>query len=219
MKYGYTITIFMLSALLLGLDQLVAQDKEQSHHPHHKSDIISVLLSTQATSAETFSFEFEDTPLNEVLRRIADRGQLKILTNSSLIPDNHTITAEYRDIGLLEAFYRVLEETGLDFILSGNGYVIIVPRVETEEEPEQQETITGQVIDEETGEALPGVNILIEGTTTGTATDADGRFELSVSSLDETLIITYIGYQRQEVSIEGRSDIVLTLQPDIIAGD
>jgi len=84
---------------------------------------------------------------------------------------------------------------------------------------ERSETITGRVTDSQTGEPLPGVNIIIQGTSTGTSTDADGNFEITVPSLDETLILTYIGYNRTEVSIDGNTDLTIELQSEIIAGD
>src|SRR5690625_6990487 len=56
-----------------------------------------------------------------------------------------------------------------------------------------QETISGTVTDAATGEALPGVNIVIQGTDRGTATDVDGRCRFQVPSLDQGLVFTYIG--------------------------
>src|SRR5699024_9911474 len=58
-----------------------------------------------------------------------------------------------------------------------------------------QETITGTVTDAQSGETLPGVNILVKGTSTGASTDEDGNFELTVESLQDTLVVSYIGYQ------------------------
>src|SRR5699024_9301777 len=63
------------------------------------------------------------------------------------------------------------------------------------------ETISGQVTDNSTGETLPGVNILVKGTSAGTSTDAEGQYELTVESLQDTLVVSYIGYQAKEVPI------------------
>lgn len=85
---------------------------------------------------ETYSFEFQDLPLGDALHKIADRGRLKILTNSSLIPKDYVVNGELNGITLSEAFSRVLEETGLDFYSPGNGYVIILPKQENPLQPE-----------------------------------------------------------------------------------
>jgi TonB-linked SusC/RagA family outer membrane protein len=83
----------------------------------------------------------------------------------------------------------------------------------------QDQTVTGTVIDSQSEEVLPGVNILVKGTTIGTSTDAQGNYSLNVPSLSDTLVFSFIGYQRQEVPIQGRSEINQPLKPQAIAGE
>jgi len=76
-----------------------------------------------------------------------------------------------------------------------------------------QRTITGTVIDEfDTG--LPGVSVLVKGTTTGTATDIDGKFSLNVPNDDAVLVFSFIGYSSVEQPVGNRSVIDIKLQPD-----
>lgn len=218
MMFATKVIIFTMFAFLLGVGLLEARQADQKDpFTHHRSDLFSILSTTQNQHVNTYTFEFEETSLNEVLHEIANRGNWKILANSTLIPEDHTVTAELQHVNLFEAFNRVLEDTGLDFIYSGKGYVIIVPR--EEEEPVQEETVTGQVVDSQTGEALPGVNILIEGTSSGTSTDANGNFELNVSDLEQTLIVTFVGYQTQDIPINGRTEIDIQLEPEAVLGE
>ncbi|MFH5884514.1 SusC/RagA family TonB-linked outer membrane protein [Halalkalibaculum sp. DA3122] len=81
------------------------------------------------------------------------------------------------------------------------------------------EQVTGQVTDASTGETMPGVNVLVKGTTTGTSTDSEGRYELSVPSLQDTLVFSFIGYQRQEVPIDGRTEIDIAMQVQAVSGE
>lgn len=83
----------------------------------------------------------------------------------------------------------------------------------------QAQTVSGTVYDEETGEPLPGVNILLVGTDTGTATDIDGEYSINVPGLDGTLIFRYVGYVTQEVEVDGRETIDVDLAFDTIIGD
>jgi TonB-dependent starch-binding outer membrane protein SusC len=78
-----------------------------------------------------------------------------------------------------------------------------------------QETVSGTVTDATTGELLPGVNILIQGTQRGTATNLDGEYELTVDNLQQTLIFSYIGYHRAEIPIDGRTTIDIELEMDV----
>jgi TonB-linked SusC/RagA family outer membrane protein len=79
----------------------------------------------------------------------------------------------------------------------------------------QERTVTGRVTSAEDGSTLPGVNVVIKGTTTGTVTDADGNFTLSVPTGKETLSFTFIGLATQEVAINSRSRVDVTMAQDV----
>ncbi len=78
-----------------------------------------------------------------------------------------------------------------------------------------EQTITGNVMDGESNEPLPGVNILAKGTSTGTVTDVEGNYRLTVAEDVATLVFSSIGYTTQEVTINGRSVIDLALTADV----
>lgn len=86
-------------------------------------------------------------------------------------------------------------------------------------ENRMQENVSGRVIDAETGDGLPGVNITIQGTSTGTATDLHGEFELRVPDLNQTLVFSYIGYERVEVPLDGRTVLSIEMESAAILGD
>ncbi|MCB0801103.1 MAG: TonB-dependent receptor plug domain-containing protein, partial [Bacteroidales bacterium] len=79
----------------------------------------------------------------------------------------------------------------------------------------QQRTVTGKVTDATTGEALPGVTIVIKGTTTGVASDLDGSFTIDVPSGSTILQFTSVGYASQEITVGSRSVIDVALQSDV----
>ena len=77
---------------------------------------------------------------------------------------------------------------------------------------ELQSTVTGTVTDEN-GTPLPGASVVVKGTTTGAVADFDGNYSINVAS-DGVLIFSFVGYAPQEVSVNGRTSINITLQPD-----
>lgn len=81
-----------------------------------------------------------------------------------------------------------------------------------------QQTITGKVIDANTNEALPGVDVLVKNTVIGTTTNSKGIYKLNVKSLTDTLLFSYIGYKTSIVPINGRTSIDISLQPKAIKG-
>ncbi len=77
-----------------------------------------------------------------------------------------------------------------------------------------QTTVSGKVTAPEEG-SLPGVNVLVKGTTTGTVTDMDGNYRLTVPEGSDILVFSSIGYENQEITINGRSTIDIELAADI----
>jgi len=83
----------------------------------------------------------------------------------------------------------------------------------------QQLTVTGKVTDASSGTGIPGTNITVEGTTTGTITDAGGNYTLDVPSGDAELVFSFVGYVKQVVPVQGRSRIDVQLEEEMIALD
>lgn len=79
----------------------------------------------------------------------------------------------------------------------------------------QNLTVTGQVTDLSEGGGLPGVNILVKGTSVGTITDVDGNYSLSAPASAETLVFSSVGYETLEEAINNRSTVNIALSPDI----
>nr|WKN34242.1 TonB-dependent receptor [Tunicatimonas sp. TK19036] len=78
----------------------------------------------------------------------------------------------------------------------------------------QDQALSGKVTAQEDGIELIGVNVILKGTTIGTVTDVNGEFQLNVPSAEGTLLFTYIGFQSQEVAIDGKSTFNITMATD-----
>lgn len=76
-----------------------------------------------------------------------------------------------------------------------------------------QQIVSGKVTDE-TGEPLPGASVMEKGTQNGSTTDIDGNFTIEVAD-DATLVISFIGFTTQEISVNGRTEVNVQLNPDI----
>lgn len=79
----------------------------------------------------------------------------------------------------------------------------------------QERTITGKVTAQEDGSALPGVNVVVKGTTNGTVTDGDGNFKINIPSGDTFLVFSFIGLITQEVPVGVRSVMDVVMSSDI----
>jgi TonB-dependent SusC/RagA subfamily outer membrane receptor len=79
--------------------------------------------------------------------------------------------------------------------------------------------ITGSVTNSEDGSALPGVSIVIQGTTMGTVTDYNGEYSLTVPDATTRLILSFVGMKTQEVAIAGKTVVDVVMEPDILGLD
>lgn len=80
---------------------------------------------------------------------------------------------------------------------------------------QQRRVITGKVLDNESKEGLPGVNVILKGSTTGTVTDVNGGYSLEVPSSESVLVFSSIGFTTQEIEVGAQSIIEISMEADI----
>ncbi|HEY9046114.1 MAG TPA: TonB-dependent receptor [Ohtaekwangia sp.] len=78
----------------------------------------------------------------------------------------------------------------------------------------QELTVSGQVLDD-TNNPVPGVNVVVKGTTNGTSTDSEGNYRITLATGNSVLIFSFIGYVTQEVAVNNRTAINISLVPDV----
>jgi len=99
----------------------------------------------------------------------------------------------------------------LTFVFGISANVSLANKTEASGALQQEIEITGTVTDAQSGEPLPGVNIVVQGTTTGTTTNMDGEYALEAPS-DATLVFSFVGYQEVTVGIESRQQIDVEME-------
>lgn len=171
---------------------------------------------------KVIGLDLTNSSLEEAMHNIAGKTNLKLLYSKALLPEEKRITLQRKSISLYDALWVVLEGTDLRFAISQRQLILTkMPEEEkqTLETADIQDIITGQVTDSDSGEPLPGVNIVIQGTTTGTTTNNNGEFNLTVPNMNETLVFSYVGYQTQEVFIDGRLEINISMEYEVFGSD
>ncbi len=165
---------------------------------------------------------FDHTRLKDVFSRIESETDFRftIFENEDYL--EHTFSMPREKLSVEQLLVRISKETGLVFqqinknigVKKGSRYEL--RKDERVEVVAQDRTITGRITSGEDNSALPGVNVLIKGTNRGTLTDVDGNYKLDVPDNAETvLIISSVGYQREEIVIGDKSVIDIALSPDI----
>ncbi len=123
------------------------------------------------------------------------------------VDKNRRFTLEVTDITVEEALNTLLKDSPYDYVLEKNRIVIVI----REKKPVQLIAVTGRVVDEK-GNPIPGATVLIQGTTQGVATDADGRYTINTRS-EDALRISFIGYKTEVVPLKGKTKLNVRLNP------
>ncbi|MGD8427690.1 MAG: TonB-dependent receptor [Balneolaceae bacterium] len=163
------------------------------------------------------SVDYIDKTLKEALTDIAGRGGFHLSYGDQLVPLEKKINLHLENVTINDVLWKILDGTGLRYALSPNKHLILMKRYAAPER--KKETVTGTVTEAATGETLPGVNIIVKGTNIGTSTNGEGDFELNVPSLQDTLVFSFIGFKKQVVPINGRTNINIMMSAQALTGE
>lgn len=200
------------------LQALQNQDRFASKEIHRMSIDDLQEMFYKAEIEKKISLNINGKSVGEALKHVAAETGLKLTYRGDIITDKK-VTLQSEGLSVSDALRHILDGTGLEYQLSKDGYLLINRAYVDESVSEVvQQTVRGGVSDAESGESLPGVNILLKGTSTGTTTNIDGLYELSVSSMTDTLVFSYVGYQTVEIPINGRNELNIELQAIALTG-
>lgn len=171
----------------------------------------SLFLASQMTiSAQNVSFSTNKVTLKSAFEKIEKASKYKIAYNSSQLNANRSVTLSKKSDDVFGMLTQLLKETNCTYELEGN-YIIIKP-LQKAQTSGKKVKVRG-VIKDETGEPIIGATVRVKGQSEGTVSDFDGNFTLDVTD-DNTLQISYIGYQTQEFAVGKQHHFSIVLEED-----
>ena len=170
-----------------------------------------LLFNVQAAvkaQGQTVSLKLEQVSVAEAIRQLKEQTQLDFFFSNKQVDVDRKVSLDLQDIRLDEALKMLLGEGYAYEFLDD---VVIIKPVEAKNPemgvPQEKVTVKGVVRDEK-GHPLPGVAILLKGTTIGVATDIDGKYSLQLpSSQSITLVFSFVGMKTQEIAYTGQSEL------------
>ena len=137
---------------------------------------------------------------------LQQKSNYTFVYKDDILPGHERIDVSVVDLTVPQILEKVLHHSPLTYqVLTGNLVVVTARLVDAGDV-----RISGKV-SSAAGDALAGASVKLKGTTTGTSTDANGNFTLVVPE-EATLVVSYIGYQEQEVPVSGRTQFSIVLQ-------
>ncbi|PUZ24892.1 SusC/RagA family TonB-linked outer membrane protein [Chitinophaga parva] len=170
-------------------------------------------LSATGYSQEVkLSLSMKEVKLSRIFALIQQKSDYQFLYNDEDVRNAPPITISVHDATIPQILKTCLKDYPLGYSIENNT-VVIAPLAPAREMTAPAFVVKGRVTDEK-GAGLPGVAVLLKGTQTGTLTDGNGNFSLSLKDGSGTLLIKLIGYTPQEIAVAGRQNIEVQLVPE-----
>jgi len=168
---------------------------------------VNVMASVYSQNAR-FDLDMKDQSVRDILKTIEKESEFRFFYNDEFTDLDRKLTFSVTDKSIEDLMSVVLDNTDVSYKMLDNNFIVITPKSLL-----QQHQITGTVTDEK-GNTLPGVTVLVKGTTLGTLTDASGKYTINNAPQNATLVFSFIGMTTQEIPSDSRIliDVVLKVE-------
>lgn len=165
------------------------------------------------SQSNRLSLSLTNVSTKMVLQQIEEKSQFFFIYDATVVDVEKKVSVEMKD----EAITKILDELfeGTNIIYKINNRQIALSTEASASVSQQQKSVSGKVIDS-SGATLPGVSVVVKGTTTGTITDANGNYSLANISENATLQFSFIGMKMKDIAVGGKTIINLSMEDETI---
>ena len=181
--------------------------------------------SAQTILNKEVTLNLNDASLEKALNQIQSQTEIKFIY-SSKVPLNQHINLKVTDQKLSLVLNQILVPNGINYTVVNQQIMLtriktiekptseLLPNITIKPLPISELNIKGKVISSDDQTPLPGVSIVLKGTSTGAVTDSKGEYSLNVPNPQSRLVFSFVGYLSQEVEVGNRTTLDITLQTD-----
>lgn len=179
--------------------------------------IVGLLNANARSFSQTVTYTGKNVTLDKLFSIIESQTGYSVFANKDLLQGVKPVTVSARNMPIKDFLAAILKDQPIDYVIE-NRTIFIKEKAQPTATPAAATaeaspplTITGTVTSTE-GLPLQGATIMVRGTHTTTVTDAQGRFTIEAKSQNQTLVVSFVGYQSLEIPIKGRTTIDIVLQ-------
>ncbi len=180
--------------------------------------VLNVLASKTYSQTKTLNLSIEKATLKEVLSKIEEQSEFYFMYSSRFIDVNREVSISVEDKKIETILNLLFDGTNVDYTIKDKFIILTTPDLAPKEGAvvsTQQKQVSGKVTDSQ-GLPLPGVTVLIKGTTNGTITDTEGNYSFSNIPENATLQFSFVGMRAQEVVVNNQAQIDVVLEEESI---
>lgn len=189
-------------------------------------------LRAQEILDQRISINVTNQNIEKVLDRIQTQSKVRFVYSFEVIKAGRKVSLNMRDERLENVFEALFTPLNIDYSVTNKRTVLLKVAEELQNSTSQTENIAAPTTPEATvvvdksvkgsvkddkGEGLPGVSVVVKGTTQGTTTDIDGNYKLNVPDNSGTITFSFVGYEVQEINVGNRTTLDVVLKVDIKA--
>lgn len=167
-------------------------------------------VTASVLSQEIIFLQKGDYSFQNVFDEIKSQTGFAVMYSNNRLDKSGTITVEKEKNTVDELMVKCTRDRKLSYEYKDD-YIVITP-AKVQPRQEQAREVKGKVSGSD-GEPLPGVTIVVKGTSMGTVSDIDGNFALKVPESATTLVVSFVGMESREISISGKSYVEVILEP------
>lgn len=165
------------------------------------------------SQSSKLNLDLKNSTIENVLNKIEEVSNYYFLYNKNLVDVSQRVNVQVSDVDIYQVLDQVFKNSGVKYTVVDRQIVLSEDR-----SVQQSVSVSGKVIDAK-GEPLPGVSVVIKGTTSGTITDFDGNYLVADVPGNAILVFSFVGMQTQEIVVQGKRVINLTMQEETIGLD
>jgi TonB-linked SusC/RagA family outer membrane protein len=178
--------------------------------------VISGFASKTYSQTKSLNLNMKNSTVKEVLQSIEDQSEFVFMYSEKLIDVQREVSVNIKDQKINDVLDELFAGTGANYKVKDRFILLTTPELDGKVLITQQlKTVSGAVKDEN-GQALPGVAILVKGTSNGTVTNNNGNYIITGVPEDAILRFSFVGMLTQEILVENKSIIDVTMQVDAI---
>ncbi len=177
--------------------------------------LLTVLQVSASVSAQNtrLDLKMKNATISQVFDEIERHSEVYFFYNKSQIDETRTINVDYRNKTIDEILKAIASDLNLTYEIAGKN--IIIKAINPVGFQQSSVKVKGSVKNS-SGESLPGVTVLVKGTTNGTITDVDGTYNLTNVPGDATLVFSFVGMKKIEIGVAGKSTINAVLEEETV---
>ena len=181
--------------------------------------VISIFANDAYSQTKVLNLDLENSTVKEVLRNIEEQSEFNFMYSEKVVDVNRKVSVTLKEKKIDEVLDELFDDTDVDYKISDRFILLSTPEATGNNNAViQQQTITGKIVDE-TGEPMPGVTIVVKGTTNGTITDFEGNYTLGDIPENAILQFSFVGMKSQEVEVGNQSIIDIVLEVETVGVD